>query len=236
MSTLPHLLLLLLTIAMPVWDYFETRHLKRSKNPQAKVGSYQRVIAVLWGLTVLACLATPFSSLTQPPEPERIGSWLPSAGWAWGLGLVVLAVLGTPFLQARGNAELRQTIRQQMDKTSFFLPVTLRERRWWIAVSLSAAICEEIVYRSFLIRYLDDLSLGGGSLGLPWSIVLAAGIFSLAHGYQGVVGILSTAGAGLLFAFLFFATGSLWLPILLHALLDLRLLLVPMEEPASHPA
>jgi membrane protease YdiL (CAAX protease family) len=51
-------------------------------------------------------------------------------------------------------------------------------------------------------------------------------VFGWAHLYQGLTGVLATGALGGLLAILYAATGSLLLPVLLHALLDLRVLLM----------
>jgi membrane protease YdiL (CAAX protease family) len=57
-------------------------------------------------------------------------------------------------------------------------------------------------------------------------------IFGFAHLYQGIAGVLGTALIGALLVGLYLSTGSLLLPILVHAIIDIRaFLLVP--APAS---
>jgi membrane protease YdiL (CAAX protease family) len=51
-------------------------------------------------------------------------------------------------------------------------------------------------------------------------------VFGLAHGYQGIKGIFGTAILGAVLMIIFFAAGNLWLPIAIHALIDLRVLLL----------
>jgi membrane protease YdiL (CAAX protease family) len=51
--------------------------------------------------------------------------------------------------------------------------------------------------------------------------------FGLAHAYQGLAGIVTTGVLGGVMAALYLQTGSLLLPVLLHAVIDLRFLLVP---------
>jgi uncharacterized protein len=51
--------------------------------------------------------------------------------------------------------------------------------------------------------------------------------FGLAHAYQGLVGIVPTGLLGGIMAAVYLQTGSLLLPVLLHAVIDLRFLLVP---------
>ena len=45
-------------------------------------------------------------------------------------------------------------------------------------------------------------------------------MFGLGHSYQGLNGCLRTGLAGLAFAVFYVLTGSIWLPILGHAVLD----------------
>jgi len=52
-------------------------------------------------------------------------------------------------------------------------------------------------------------------------------IFGIAHGYQGVVGIASTFALAFFMFVLWYSFGTLWVPIIVHALFDLRVLLFP---------
>ncbi|MGV3712656.1 CPBP family intramembrane glutamic endopeptidase, partial [Pseudolysinimonas sp.] len=57
----------------------------------------------------------------------------------------------------------------------------------------------------------------------------AAVVFALLHVYQGVVGILFSGLLGLIFTYLYLVTGSILVPIVLHALIDLRsMVLIPI--------
>jgi membrane protease YdiL (CAAX protease family) len=69
-----------------------------------------------------------------------------------------------------------------------------------------------------------------GILGLgPLSFAIAAVLFGMLHLYQGPLGILFAALLGLVFAALYVLTGSIDAPIVLHALVDLRtMVLIPV--------
>jgi membrane protease YdiL (CAAX protease family) len=58
-------------------------------------------------------------------------------------------------------------------------------------------------------------------------VTVAGAVFGLAHAYQGVTGVVTTGVLGGVLAALYLGTGSLLLPVVLHALIDLRFLLVP---------
>ncbi len=108
-------------------------------------------------------------------------------------------------------------------RLAFILPVTQEERAWFALVSVTAGICEEVLYRGFLIRYLSD---GPWHVGLWIALAVASVAFGLGHGYQGLSGIIGTTVLGAVIAVIFLATGSLWLPMALHAIIDLRMLLL----------
>lgn len=65
-------------------------------------------------------------------------------------------------------------------KTGFLLPTTWPESLAWIAVSLAAGICEELVFRGYLQRQLWSTTKS-----LPLALLLQAVIFGLGHVYQG---------------------------------------------------
>jgi uncharacterized protein len=110
------------------------------------------------------------------------------------------------------------------------LPTNNRERWAYAFVSLTAGICEEVLFRGlviYLLRRFDP------SLSVVWLVVISSVIFGFAHAYQGVQGIVSSACIGALFAVIFVTTHSLYIPIILHAFIDLRALLIPL--PRSTP-
>jgi membrane protease YdiL (CAAX protease family) len=103
------------------------------------------------------------------------------------------------------------------------IPVTARERLLWSAAAISAGVCEETVFRGWLLAILHSrVGLGGTAL-----VLTAAAIFGLAHTYQGITGVVLTAIAGILFCVLYVVTGSLLVPIVLHSLVDLRFAFLP---------
>ena len=111
---------------------------------------------------------------------------------------------------------------------SFFLPLTATERTWWIFVSLTAGITEEILYRGFLIHYFFSAPFHAE---LAVAVIVSSVIFGAGHLYQGVAGFISSAILGLLFSAIFLMTGNLLLPMVLHALIDLRVLLILRPQP-----
>jgi len=111
------------------------------------------------------------------------------------------------------------------------MPTTRRERWFFAAVAVSAGICEEIVFRAWLLLTLHT------SLGFDGttSIFLAAALFGLCHIYQGITGVVGAACAAVLLSALYIGTGTLLVPIVLHSLIDLRVTILPTTRPRIPP-
>jgi membrane protease YdiL (CAAX protease family) len=218
-----HLLVLFLIVIFPLWDRVETKRLKASTDPRDRIHAYRMTI----GWQVIACamiLATvPLAELITPPAHDRIFGAevkphvvLPIVG-----GLLLGAMI--PILVTLVKPEAREKQMVALQSIEFFLPCTPQARRWWAALSIVVGVAEEIIFRGFLIRYMLALPIGWGVGG---AVIAAAVVFGIDHGYQGIAGLISTTILALVFSALFFASGSLWLPMLVHALIDMRILLL----------
>ncbi len=217
-----HALALLLLLGFPLWDVLETRALKTSTNPRRKILSYQRLVAVLWACTIVAWVALRSTVFLVWPAVHQ-SVWPKINGYfVW---VLVFAWVTVNLLRAfqRRNTKLRDTTAAALKRLDFFLPTTGDERLWFAVASVTAGICEEVLYRGFLIRYFSD---GPWHLRLALALVVSCIAFGLAHGYQGLSGIISTGVIGAVMAIIFFITGSLWLPMAMHVVLDLNVLLL----------
>jgi membrane protease YdiL (CAAX protease family) len=115
-----------------------------------------------------------------------------------------------------------------LDDTTPFLPRELREIPAYLVMCLSAGIFEEIIYRGFMVTYfLPEYNF---STGLPILAVTApAFLFSLAHYYQGWQAVLKIFLLSLLLGIIFLSSGSIWVVMIIHFLIDLIGGLVAMK-------
>ena len=84
-----------------------------------------------------------------------------------------------------------------------------------MATSVSAGICEEFVFRGYLIWAFQAL------LGLWGAALFSVVVFALAHAYQGAKGIVATGIAGVLLTLVVLISGSLIPAMVVHALVDI---------------
>ena len=108
----------------------------------------------------------------------------------------------------------------EMQEKAPFLPRFVREIPAYTIMCIAAAVCEEIIYRGFMVTYF--LPEFNGRSGIPILAVTApAFLFSLAHYYQGWVAIMKIFMLSLLLGIIFIYSGSLWLVMIIHFLIDL---------------
>jgi membrane protease YdiL (CAAX protease family) len=154
----------------------------------------------------------------RSPEFTSLGKY----SIAFALVLILAPLLA--FVLAVRNPSTKEKALEVLRKNpvTLLFPRTSSERWLWILVSLTAGICEEILYRGFIFSYLATFF----QLPVLWAILVSAIVFGLSHVYQGTKGIFGTAVVGIVFGVIYLTTGSLFVSIALHVLLDLRGLVV----------
>ncbi|WP_256081857.1 CPBP family intramembrane glutamic endopeptidase [Massilia sp. YIM B04103] len=225
-------------LVLAAWEQPGARRLKRFSSSAARLAVARRGI-VMWWLLALAALALawPLDLFHLPPPPNGLG-WLWDSPWARALAAAVLLLYFglalAPALQCRVHPRLRLKYASAVNYLHFLLPVSPQERRWWLLLSLTAGVCEELMFRGFLLHFLTGQMAGGLSLNLAGAWLLISLAFGLGHLYQGVAGVLRTTLAGLMFGLLALLSGSLLLPMLLHVLIDAAVLWIyhPQQD---HP-
>jgi membrane protease YdiL (CAAX protease family) len=151
--------------------------------------------------------------------------------WAWNVAafVVVVGALVWSGLQLRPKAaKIRERVKGGVGA---LIPESNQERFWFGWVSVGAGISEELLFRGFLLYYF---SMFVPQMNTTERVLLASLCFGLGHLYQGWKGVVGTGIVGLVVAGLYLMTGSLLLPVLIHAALDSRVLLIfPPETPAA---
>ncbi|MFV0533002.1 MAG: CPBP family intramembrane glutamic endopeptidase [Cumulibacter sp.] len=179
---------------------------------------YRRLLLLEW---VLAALCVAVVVIAPHVDMATIGVRLPEGAVA--IGVTVLAVgVAAVMLALTVRFVVRTDGVTQLpggQSVLAMLPRSPVERRLFSIVSVSAGICEELIYRGFLIAFLAAVL---PTVPLWICVLIAAVVFGVAHAYQGAVGVSTTLLVGFILGVLYLLTGSLLAPILVHALVDLR--------------
>jgi uncharacterized protein len=226
-----HLLFAFLAMAAPAWDFYATQRLKKNPGSPQKIGYYRTLCAWLWIASIAAVASVGYREVfTIAPAPED-AAWLFGHGWVRVLMVAMIVLFfGMAFLPFAmvGWKKLKNQPRTYRSAKAFksleyIFPATQTERHWWVFVCITAGVCEEILFRGFMLQYLHVLPW---TLNLTLALLVSSVVFGLNHLYGGVGGVLSSSIAGFLFGLLFLLSGNLLIPIVLHALTDLRLLVI----------
>lgn len=220
MTLFDHFVVLTFAGVYPAYAFFAYRNIKKdliANKPGVRIRDYQETIAWLWSLSLLAIIVWIYNDRAL----VDVGLDFSSSWPAWiSLLLLVLAAIFLIFQYRtiRNDPKQRQSLRDKLNNVdaSEYLPRTEQEVRWFILLSISAGICEELLFRGFLLWYFKVFTVT--ALG----VVLSSSLFGMAHSYQGWKGGLRAGVVGLIFALSYVLTGSLWIPILLHIVVDIH--------------
>jgi len=211
------ILLLLLTVAYPLLGIRDYRLLLRQISEgvaDARVKFYKAYIVWQWPLTMglLAWWLLSGNSL----ESVGLMPVVDDGKWpAIGVGVLVILAQVLYVAMTSLNAEKMAALNEQMGELSHLAPQTRTEKRLFDMASVSAGVCEEVLYRGLLFATLVSF------LGTWPAVAISSLIFGLGHAYQGIAGIARTGLVGLGLALLTVFSGSLFIAMVLHAFIDL---------------
>lgn len=138
-------------------------------------------------------------------------------GWRlWtGIGLVMALALSFAPTIAKFARHKRTKRIKLAGHVESLAPHTGIELAWWTATSVSAGVCEELVFRGYLIWIFQSV------IGIWPAAAVSVVIFAAVHSYQGPKGALGAGIVGCLLTLVVLMLGSLWPAIVLHAVIDI---------------
>jgi membrane protease YdiL (CAAX protease family) len=218
MHLVDHIFIFLLFVVQPIHGaYSYKKYVRRIENgePANRIRSYKEILAVEWVAFVVVAIAWYF--LGRPAE--ALG-FVASSNMQVIYGLAFLALVVAYLLYTWHAAKTITDERRAKEIESIgdlvhLVPVTPRDFRYFVNASITAGIVEEFLYRGFAFWYLAHF--------MPmWAVVLVSSIaFGLGHTYQGLGGVIRVTVIGIVFGVYYQLTGSIWLPMLAHAILDI---------------
>jgi membrane protease YdiL (CAAX protease family) len=179
----------------------------------ARLRAYRRIIAWQWiSATVLVALWVIMQRDFALLGINALdGRWFYiSAGIALGITALLLAQLRATLTRPEAAAQVRKAAAP----LQYLLPATREELRSFTLLGVTAGIVEELIYRGYLMWCI-------GAFAPTWmALVLSSLAFGLGHLYQGVAGLGKTAAVGLVVGGLYLLSGSIWIPMFVHAAID----------------
>ena len=182
--------------------------------PAERLSLYWSTIAFQWVAVVVVAWRAWAHGLTA----QQLGLVMPRRFWLTLITVCGAAVIVT--LQwlnlrrmGRSTSPLRGPLQALAER---ILPRSTRELVPFLALAVTAGLCEEFLYRGFAMAVI-------ARTGLPTAVVILVSsiLFGLAHLYQGRAGFVSTMVLGFLFGISRAAFDSLVPVIVWHAGVDI---------------
>jgi membrane protease YdiL (CAAX protease family) len=217
MTMLDHLFVLLFVVIHPVAGFIGFRRLMRRVDAGESVNRSNEYFQTAIWQWVLFGIGAAVWSLSSRPLSAIGFSFELNLSFALGVAVVMVSV-GLLLLQIRYiKSADKAAVDKMFDQLGFvqtMVPRNGNELAKFYGVSLTAGIVEEVLWRGGLIGYL--------SLLVPfWAAVILSTLgFALAHSYQGIAHLPGVLFIGTILAATYVISGSIWLPIILHILID----------------
>ena len=211
-----HIVVASFALALPLYaryNYPRFRERIASGVPDARAKQYRGTIVRQWALT-LAALAV---WLGQGRSLEALGLRLsPTSRFiaAAMIGFGLFAVWRSMLRAAVAEPEARAKVVVRLEPVRALLPSTARELSYFIALAVTAGICEEILFRGYLMAYVQPIA------GVAGAVVVSSVLFGLGHIYQGLSQAIKIIFVGFVLALFYVASDSLYISMVLHAAFD----------------
>jgi uncharacterized protein len=209
-----HFLALTLAVLFPIraatFGYRRLVEAAEDDVPRVRRWLYKQAMTIQWSLS--AVVAGLWIGAKRPWTALGLGvpNW-PAFLTMLGVAVAVVVVLLWQARLIARNDETLDRVLGKLDRVRRVLPHTRDEMRRFVWLSITAGICEELLYRGFLFFYLrhwlDPFS--------SWAA--AAALFGLGHSYQGPSGVVKTGIVGLLLGAAYWVCGSIVPSMVLHA-------------------
>ncbi|NNK89349.1 MAG: CPBP family intramembrane metalloprotease [Saprospiraceae bacterium] len=216
-----HILFLIIGILLPSISIYSsqgnTKNIELNRKEKCQVYLGNSLILFILAILVLAnwyFLDRPFSDIgIRNPQDSKNG-----------LSIILLILfiglyLADTFFSLFPQSRKHKTI-EKWKKRSYILPVSKQEFYCFIVLSVSAGVCEEIMFRGFLITYLYNL-LGTSKLTIYIAVFVPAFLFGIAHAYQGTHAVIKVVLMAVIFGFVYVLSGSIIWLIIIHILVDI---------------
>jgi membrane protease YdiL (CAAX protease family) len=160
---------------------------------------------VLWGAWLSGTRLRQLLGLRRAGAVEMWTDFAIAIGF-WFASLIVLGAVAFLLRLAHLHPENIRGVVTQM------APASLTELAFWIALSVSAGICEELIFRGYLQQQFTSLTRR-----IWLGIAISAVFFGLSHGYEGASGMLLIVLYGSFFGVLAHLRRSLRAGMFAHA-------------------
>jgi hypothetical protein len=204
-------------LASPFVGSIVLNRLRTKGNDIGKERAYLSVILGYALYTITLLTLYPWKELWFPKYPIH---------FYWPIGLVILITglwgavwVLIPQLIFNRHAEVRKIMIAKYESEAHIFPRSLKHQVMMSILAMVVGISEEMIFRGFFNNYIHE-QIG---FSIVISFIISNVIFGLGHYPQGWRETYRSSAFGVFMGYLFYLTGNLLLPIILHVLYDLKI-------------
>jgi CAAX protease family protein len=217
--TFDHVLFVLIALVSPVvdkvWLYPWLTRATEAGVPGARARAY--LIGILGQWIPVGVVLAFWVSRGRPLTVLGLGLGSPlGLGIGLALAAAVLVLLGLQHRTLMARPEKLALVLPQVTSARPLIPHTPGELRGFKLLSITAGVCEELMYRGYIWRYL---AVWTG----PWTAAAISSIlFGAGHLYMDRKAAVRAGIVGAVMAGIVLGCGSLWPAMLIHAAIDIN--------------
>jgi membrane protease YdiL (CAAX protease family) len=211
MTISTHVLALFIGMIYPAYFLFTYKKTSRrlKNDDHYRLVDYKQTIFIFWMVTLLI-IGNAFFGKSMPldfyPTFNTVGIVLAS---------IILLFIGLQIVTSKvSTREKAESIIEKMKDSYHYLPKSRHEFIWFNLLSLSAGVCEEIIFRLFMFSYLLETT------NVATAFILTNIIFAITHIGSGKQNMIGAFILGLLFTAIYYFT-NIWLAMILHTAIDI---------------
>jgi len=216
-------------------DYSTFKRQRSSKRRRKTFRKWLRQSFLNFGGAAAVVLLLSWQFITPFQQAVDAWSWVDGArqifsdsGWigpAIVAALIVIVVGGGVLGIFAARSEISNASEvPSIGDVQALLPRNRAELKWGAALAINAGVVEELLFRLALPALIFGVT--GSAIAAVAASIL---IFGFLHIYQGLPGIVGSVILGAAFMAIYLSTGSIVVAIVVHALFDLRsLVLIPV--------
>ncbi len=174
MNLLDHLITFVLVAGLPLYSARTMPGAKariESGEPGARRRVYWETCGIQWVLTAVVLGGWWYAA--RPWAELGLSNQLTWQFWvALAIAVAVSAAMAAQFVAALRTPESRHKGRASFGEAAFILPHSRGEMRFYMVVAVTAGVCEEVLYRAFLIWYVTQFT-GTTALGLAAAVTIS---------------------------------------------------------------
>lgn len=211
-----------------IYPYLKKKYMEKLKatwDEKDRISYFKFVILSDWAVALFIGLVVYFS----PAAWTDMGIAMPDMDFGIFMAFLIGSLIGILLVYSfsKNVPSYQKRMKKQYESVPYLLPAGTIDKRYAVLYVLTTGLCDEWIYRGFLIHVLSSAPFQLNTISL---VVIGAIVFGISQYHQGWKGVIENSLVGLCFCYIFISTQSLFLPVIFNIMFGLKLVFVENED------